>query len=1032
MGVRSALAGTLTRAAKAVAPASALITPELSEPQAMADAARDVSQMTMDHVFAPGEPVGPYDGYSRQPRGYNFETGYNIATRPRTHERVSFETLRGLIESYDVAQICIWHKIDTLRGLRWKLLAADGYSGDVTGAVDQGMQVMGKPDGIHGFRTWFGKWFYDVLAYDAAPLYRLRNRAGKVVGLMPFDGTSLAPLLDYWGNPPQEPAEAYVQYVNGLPWNWLTRADVIYEPFRAVNNSPYGKAPIEAIMLNVNTDIRFQLHFLQRFTDGNIPEAFASAPESWSPEQIEQWQGLWDSFMYGDQARKSQIRWMPGGSTIMWSNEKDFTDAFSLFLMRKTCAAYHQVPTDLGFTETSNYSTGESQSDVQHKVGELPPMEYSEEILSRFFYDDLRLPIKFEWDRGEDQDDRLVQAQADDVYIKNGSVGTEEIRELRYGLPKSARPVPRFIFSERGGPVPLNALMAVGGDIDPETGAPTEGAVLPREAFAPIEGVESNPPLVSPPLAEIEYGPSALPPAGPPQPGTVAKEDVGITSETGLYGYDGPGDEDDEDDEAAVAKELATFRRFARSRQRSGEWRDFRFDAVSAGQARRLNAEGRQAVSKQAAPGLTSRSGMISLDVPDGLISPLPGGLDDFHITVVYLGPDVDEATLKHACERAGVAAAAMPGPLTGTVSGVGAFPPSDGSDGKVPVWAAVALPGAERLRDALADLSASEHKDWLPHVTLAYVDEGDPLPDPLDPVPVTFTHLSVHCGDDVGRFPLGGQDVAKAADAAPKVRKPRKHWPGWDHDQAAADYWAPLLAAALAKSLSAAQARQVAAAYLAAFPGEQSGQGKKLAVEAAAAWLASQGLDLAAVVALFLPGVTADGWLIGAAAAAALTDGTRVQLGGWTPGNEDKARQRAEALGLGAGFAEAVSGAAREAERVAGGWLTALGRALVDGAAGGLTAAEIAALLRSALGDSGNALKALLDLLTAAAGAAARALYLSRQVQMVEWVCESGNPCPACEMNQDQGPIPADGVFESGDASPPVHPNCACAVIPA
>src|SRR5262249_5068332 len=157
--------------------------------------------------------------------------------------------------------------------------------------------------------------------YDAAPLYRLRNRGGRAIGLLPFDGTSLAPLLDYWGNPPSNPGappdeqpEAYVQFANGLPWNWLTRADAIYEPFRAVNNSPYGKAPIEAIMLNANTDIRFQLRFLQQFTDGNIPAAFASAPESWSPEQIEQWQAIWDSFMYGDQSMKSQIRWMPGGS----------------------------------------------------------------------------------------------------------------------------------------------------------------------------------------------------------------------------------------------------------------------------------------------------------------------------------------------------------------------------------------------------------------------------------------------------------------------------------------------------------------------------------------------------------------------------------------------------------------------------------------------------------------------------------------------------------------------------------------------
>ena len=155
---------------------------------------------------------------------------------------------------------------------------------------------------------------------------------------------------------------------------------------------------------------------------------------------------------------------------------------------------------------------------------------------------------------------------------------------------------------------------------------------------------------------------------------------------------------------------------------------------------------------------LNSRPGMISLDLPDGLIEPLPGGVDDFHVTVVYLGPDVDDEAFAVACERAAYAAGLARGPLVGILSGIGSFQPSGGSDGKVPVFIPARIPMAERLRADLEDLSASEHADWKPHVTLAYLDEGDPLPAPLAPFPVTFTHLSVHRGDDeVRRFPLGG-----------------------------------------------------------------------------------------------------------------------------------------------------------------------------------------------------------------------------------------------------------------------------------
>jgi hypothetical protein len=154
---------------------------------------------------------------------------------------------------------------------------------------------------------------------------------------------------------------------------------------------------------------------------------------------------------------------------------------------------------------------------------------------------------------------------------------------------------------------------------------------------------------------------------------------------------------------------------------------------------------------------LNPRSTMISLDLAPGTITPVPGGVSDHHVTIVYAGGDVDDEAFAQVCDRARKAAAAMPGPLTGMVGGIGTFPPSAGSDGKVPVWAGVMLPGADQLRCSLEDLSASEHKNWAPHVTVTYADPGDPLPAPLPAMQVQFGHLSVHRGDDeVMRYPLG------------------------------------------------------------------------------------------------------------------------------------------------------------------------------------------------------------------------------------------------------------------------------------
>lgn len=439
--------------------------------------------------FSPGEPMAPYDGDSRVPRRHDYAPQYNVSARPKANERVSYDTLRGLVDSYDIAQMCIWHRIDSIRALSWSLIPARGFQGDADAAIDLGMKVLAKPDGQHPFPTWLATWLYDILAYDAGTLYRRKNRAGRTIGLKVVDGTTIAPLLDYWGDSPEAPKPAYVQYANGLPWTRLTRDDLIYVPFRPRTNSPYGYAPLESILLNANTDLRFQAYFLQRFTEGNIPQAFASAPETWRPQEIEEFQGYWDAFLMGDQSVKHQIKWMPGGGKIEWSNEKDFSDSFSLFMIKKTCAAYHIVPADMGFTETVNRSSGETQADVQHRIGDLPLTAHIEGILTDFLQSDLGLPVEFAFDTGQEKEDRLALAQAWAIYIDKGMASPDEGREELVGLPADPRrPTPRF-YTTPNGPVPLLAINGLGGKVDPETFAPAEDQPTPALPAITAPGV---------------------------------------------------------------------------------------------------------------------------------------------------------------------------------------------------------------------------------------------------------------------------------------------------------------------------------------------------------------------------------------------------------------------------------------------------------------------------------------------------------------------------------------------------------------
>jgi hypothetical protein len=50
-------------------------------------------------------------------------------------------------------------------------------------------------------------------------------------------------------------------------------------------------------------------------------------------------------------------------------------------------------------------------------------------------------------------------------------------------------------------------------------------------------------------------------------------------------------------------------------------------------------------------------------------------------------------------------------------------------------------------------------------------------------------------------------------------------------------------------------------------------------------------------------------------------------------------------------------------------------------------------------------------------------------EVEYKRWVI-SPNACPICQANADEGPIPTEDEFASGDKRPPAHPNCRCALV--
>src|ERR1043166_898494 len=90
------------------------VTPASKEEQARAVAS--ATQQMTGAAFSPGMPMQP-NVFGDRAKAWNVPSGYNIKSRPERDKRMSFEMLKALTDSYDVAAMCISHRINSIRSL---------------------------------------------------------------------------------------------------------------------------------------------------------------------------------------------------------------------------------------------------------------------------------------------------------------------------------------------------------------------------------------------------------------------------------------------------------------------------------------------------------------------------------------------------------------------------------------------------------------------------------------------------------------------------------------------------------------------------------------------------------------------------------------------------------------------------------------------------------------------------------------------------------------------------------------------------
>lgn len=413
-------------------------------------------------------------------RQLDYPVGFNIIAQPRRDEPggVSFPQLRALADNYDLLRLVIETRKDQLTGLSWNIVGRNKK--DKIKADDKRVleleKFLRRPDGVLSWGDWLRKLVEDLLVIDAPAVYVRKNRGGGVFSLDVVDGATIKLLINNDGRRPLAPDPAYVQVLKGMPAVHYTSQELLYKPRNLRSWKQYGMSPVEQVIMTVNIALRRQISQLQYYTEGNIPEALASCPETWTPDQVNRMQTLWDGMMEGNSAMKRHMKFIPGGVDVSFTREAMLKDMFDEWLARILCFAFSISPQAL--IQMMNRATAESAAEQAELEGLAPIQtwvkEFIDDIIENVFgFDDL----VFAWDKGEELDPK-TQADIHAIYLANQVLDADEVREDIGRDPRATRQAATV---EGGAPVPGEGDH---GTLEPGQAGDGAGAANPLVAAA--------------------------------------------------------------------------------------------------------------------------------------------------------------------------------------------------------------------------------------------------------------------------------------------------------------------------------------------------------------------------------------------------------------------------------------------------------------------------------------------------------------------------------------------------------------------
>lgn len=411
-------------------------------------ALRTQGQFTMDSSgwFGPQKPLLPVAPPQVAGRQFDLPPGYNINTKPRVYEPISFETLRQLADGYDLMRLIIETRKDQVDRITWNFRPKNKKK-----VSDAQLKIVedffAKPDLEHSFDQWLRMLMEDLLVLDAPTIWKQYTYGGDLVALHPLDGATIKRVIDDWGRTPKPYFEngqlvypiAYQQVLKGVPAIDYTVRDLIYAPRNVRTHKVFGYSPVEQVITTVNIALRRQVHTMAYYTEGNIPESLIGVPDAWTPDQIKSFQDYWDSYFTGDAAARRKAKFVPGGvaKTFVQIREPELKSVFDEWLAKVVCYAFSV--TSQPFVSQVNRATADNQKEQAEEEGLLPILQWIKQLIDPIVQIDLKQPdIEFSW--GEDEQIKPTdEATIFNAYTSNAIMTRNEVRE-KLGLDPSPLP----------------------------------------------------------------------------------------------------------------------------------------------------------------------------------------------------------------------------------------------------------------------------------------------------------------------------------------------------------------------------------------------------------------------------------------------------------------------------------------------------------------------------------------------------------------------------------------------------------------